>query len=185
VSVEAVAPESGNFGWCDHFKRLLLRMEEPLIKYKRGQRGTDRKNGPARPGRITASEYRYAVEQALRYRRPRAVLIDEAQHLAKMASGRRLLDQLDVIKSIASQTNTVHVLCGTYELLALRNLSGQLSRRSLDVHFRRYWAEQAHDRRAFLAVLRSFERQLPLSKQPDLVAEWEYLYEGIPPAFLR
>src|SRR5690348_2010787 len=129
-------------------------MDEPLIKYKCGQRGTDRKNGPARPGRITASEYRYAVEQALRYRRPRAVLIDEAQHLAKMASGRRLLDQLDVIKSIASQTNTVHVLCGTY------------------------WAEQAHDRRAFLAVLRSFERQLPLSKQPDLVAEWEYLYEG-------
>ena len=53
-----------------------------------------------------------------------------------------------------------------------------MSRRSLDIHFRRYRAEEAQDRKAFLAVLRSFERQLHLSKQPDLVAEWEYLYEG-------
>ena len=54
-------------------------------------------------------------------------MIDEAQHLGKIASGRRLLDQLDVIKSIANQTKTVHVLFGTYDLLAFRNLNGQLS----------------------------------------------------------
>jgi len=36
---------------------------------------------------------------------------------------------------MANQTKIVHVLLGTYELLALRNLSGQLSRRSLDIHF--------------------------------------------------
>ena len=71
--------------------------------------------------RAIGAEYQHAVERALAFRRPAAVLIDEAQHLAKMGSGRRLADQLDVIKSLANRTKTVHVLMGTYELLAFRN----------------------------------------------------------------
>jgi hypothetical protein len=104
-------------------------------------------------------------------------MIDEAQHLAKMASGRRLLDQLDVIKSIANQTRIVHVLFGTYDLLSFRNLNGQLSRRSLDVHFPRYRAESASERQVFINVLGCFARHMPLPEAPDLAAEWEFLYE--------
>src|SRR5258708_15282019 len=106
------------------------------------------------------AEWQDVVEQALRYRRPAAVLVDEAQHLAKMTSGRRLLDQLDVIKSIANRTGTVHALFGTYDLLAFRNLSGQLSRRSVDVHFCRYRVDNTEDRKTFLNVLCSFDRQI-------------------------
>ena len=177
VSVEAMAPESGNFSWRDLFKRLLQRLDEPLIEYKRDLR-TELSSLRAlvRPNPTTA-QCRYGVEQALQFRRPVAVMIDEAQHLAKMASGRRLLDQLDVIKSLASQTRTVHVLFGTYDLLAFRNLNGQLSRRSVDIHFAHYHAEIADERQAFISVVRSFARQLPLPILPDLVSEWEFLYE--------
>src|SRR5579872_4364219 len=35
VSVEAMAPESGSFSWRDLFKRLLQKLDEPLIEYKR------------------------------------------------------------------------------------------------------------------------------------------------------
>jgi hypothetical protein len=84
---------------------------------------------------------------------------------------------LDVIKSIANRTGTVHVLFGTYDLLAFRNLSGQLSRRSVDVHFCRYRAGNAVDRKIFMNVLGSFERQMPLPEPPELVANWEFLYE--------
>jgi len=94
-----------------------------------------------------------------------------------MGSGRRLSAQLDVIKSLANRTKTVHVLIGTYELLAFRNLSGQLSRRSVDIHFHRYRVDDPADTKAFRTVLRSFEQQLPLAQPPDLVNEWEYLYE--------
>jgi hypothetical protein len=45
------------------------------------------------PSKAVGTEYRYAVEQAVRYRRPVAIMIDEAQHLGKIPSGRRLLDQ--------------------------------------------------------------------------------------------
>jgi hypothetical protein len=104
-------------------------------------------------------------------------MIDEAQHLGKIPSGRRLLDQLDVIKSIANQTKTAHVLFGTYDLLAFRNLSGQLSRRSIDVHLARYRAEISEDRQTFVNVVRSFEEELPFEDRPDLLSDWEFLYE--------
>ena len=177
VSVEAVAPDSGSFSWGDHFKRLLQEIDEPLMDYKRDAEARSISlRSPARP-KPTTGDYRYPVEQAIRFRRPAAVMIDEAQHLAKIPSGRRLLDQLDVIKSIANRTQTVHVLYGTYDLLAFRNLNGQLSRRSVDVHFPRYRVEVADDRKAFISVLRSFAQQLPLAETPDLASDWEFLYE--------
>jgi hypothetical protein len=129
------------------------------------------------PSRAVGTDYRYAVEQAIRHRRPVAVMIDEAQHLGKIGSGRRLLDQLDVIKSIANQTNTVHVLFGTYDLLALRNLNGQLSRRSIDVHLTRYHAELPEDRQVFINTVQTLEKELPFPDASDLVSNWEYLYE--------
>jgi RecA/RadA recombinase len=181
ASVEAVAPESGSFNWRDHYRRLLHQLDEPLIDYKvnRCPDGRYAQEG-ARfmpPSRAVGTEYRYAVEQAIRHRRPVAVMIDEAQHLGKIGSGRRLLDQLDVIKSIANQTNTVHVLFGTYDLLALRNLNGQLSRRSIDVHLARYHAEIPEDRQVFINTVQTFEKELPFTDASDLVSNWEYLYE--------
>lgn len=104
------------------------------------------------------------------------MLIDEAQHFTKMASGRRLSDQLDCLKSLASLTGCVHVLIGTYELLPCRNLSAQLSRRSIDMHFRRYRADDADDAIAFQRVIYSFQRHLPLAQEPGLWRDWEFCY---------
>jgi hypothetical protein len=177
VGVEAVAPESGRFSWSDHFRRLLLAMNEPLTERKRDPESLYVRQCSTFGSKATIAEYRYALEQALRFRRPAAVMIDEAQHLSKMASGRRLLDQLDVIKSIANQTRIVHVLFGTYDLLSFRNLNGQLSRRSLDVHFPRYRVESASECQVFVNILRSFAHHMPLPEPPDLAAEWEFLYE--------
>lgn len=42
VSVEAVAPDTGNFSWRDHFKRLLDVMREPLVAYKLDTKGRPR-----------------------------------------------------------------------------------------------------------------------------------------------
>ena len=156
VSTEVVPPEMGRFRWRDYFSRLLAAMNEPLIDFKT-LRGTARiRVLNTLPSPVGGIELGYAVEQALRHRRPPVVFVDEAQHHARIASGRRLSDQLDVIKSIANRTETVHVLLGTYELLAFRNLSAQLSRRSMDLHFQRYRAESAEDRQVFRSVLLTF-----------------------------
>ena len=113
VGLEAVAPDSGNFSWKDDYRRALRALEEPLIDHKidyatrhvcRNQSGE-----LAIANRVGSPELRQAMEQALRQRRPAALLIDEAQHLTKIASGRRLGDQLDRLKSLASLTG-----CGSY-----------------------------------------------------------------------
>jgi hypothetical protein len=80
------------------------------------------------------------------------------------------------MKAIANRTGTVHVLLGTYELLPFRNLSAQLSRRCLDLHFQRYRADSAADRQIFQSVLLTFQKQLPFESD-DLPAMWEFLYE--------
>jgi len=71
----------------------------------------------------------------------------------------------------------MHVLVGTYDLMVFRNLSAQLSRRSIDVHFSRYHATNEADVRAFKSVLWSFQRNLPLEEEPDLLQHWKYCYE--------
>lgn len=183
VGVEAVAPESGNFNWKDYYTRALLALEEPLIERKTGMDSNVRSLQREGGGRlqmthaVAVAELRRALEQCLSHRRPRAFIIDEAQHLKKMASGRRLLDQMDTLKSLAAMTGTIHVLIGTYELLGLADLSAQLSRRSLEIHFPRYALERAEDRLAFQSVLLTFQRHLPLSEEPDLTGHCEYFYE--------
>jgi energy-coupling factor transporter ATP-binding protein EcfA2 len=180
VGIEATPPESRSFSWRSHFKRLLMEMNDPLVDCKRRMPSADRtpQMMPAYPNdRGVTADYHYAVEQALRYRRPSAVLIDEAQHLFALASGRSLEDQFNVLKALANRCNTVHVLCGTYDLLRIRNLSGQLSRRSIDIHFPRYDVAKVADRRTFGKILQTFAKQMPLPDQPDLTRHWEYLYE--------
>jgi len=83
---------------------------------------------------------------------------------------------MDAIQSMASFTETRHGLFGTYELLQFRNLSGQLSRRSIDIHFPRYKTENAEDIRDFQRVLKSFSLAMPLQETPDLEKRWDYVY---------
>jgi energy-coupling factor transporter ATP-binding protein EcfA2 len=181
VAVEAAAPDNGNFSWRDHYRRALLALNEPMLDRKLKPNSVhlmcDSHAQHLLGPRSAAVELRHALELAILQRRPAAILVDEAQHLTRIASGRRLADQLEVIKSLANCTQTVHILLGTYDLLRLRQLNGQLGRRSLDIHFSRYSAESQADLRIFKNIILTFQERLPLDEQPDLVPLWDLLYE--------
>ena len=155
---------------------MLAQMREPLIDHKLNacrsgaERAANGRYTGCPRGDATGYQLQQSFENAIRHRRPAAVIIDEAQHLARMACGRKLSDQLDVIKSIASRTQTVQVLIGTYELLAFRNLSGQLSRRSVDLHFLRYRAEEQTDVRSSRALCSRSRRNSRLAVNSTCVA---------------
>jgi energy-coupling factor transporter ATP-binding protein EcfA2 len=188
VSIRLATPTSGNFDWKDYFKRLLLALEEPLVDYKVDMDGW---NGPSPNGigndrsnmhlissdRPGTRPMRFASEQTLRHRRPLAVLLDDAQHFGVISSGRKLLDQLNIIKSLADESQVTHVLCGTYELIPFRHLNGQLSRRSIDIHFGRYHIDDERSRQEYINLLYTFQQHLPVPKAPDLVSRWDYFYE--------
>ncbi len=164
AGIEAIAPEFRNFDWKDFYVRALMALKEPMIEKKISR--TDSK-----------LKLRLALESALKNREPDAFFVDEAQNLGKVTSGRQLRDQTDCIKSLANITQTQFVLCGTYELLVLRNLSGQVCRRSTDIHLPRYFAEFDNDRQAFQAVLSTFQSYLPLPDAPNLLENWDFCYE--------
>ena len=180
VSVEASAPETGAFNWRDHYIKCLTELRDVLIFNKLEDDDCDICRGKgylSNNPRVSAPSFRHALEHALVHRRPVGFFIDEAQHLTKMSSGRRLLDQMDIIKSISNCTRIPHVLFGTYDLLALRNLNGQLSRRNSEIHFARYKADDRKDLAEFKKVMRSFEQLLPVIEQPCLETQWEFIYE--------
>ncbi|WP_198648725.1 TniB family NTP-binding protein, partial [Cyanothece sp. BG0011] len=112
-----------------------------------------------------APALRRALENSLSHRKPDVFFIDEAQHMGKMSSGHKLQDQLDCLKSLANMTTILHCLLGTYELLTFRNLSGQLSRRSVDIHFPRYQVDNPDDIQAFKSVLLTFSTSNALSSR--------------------
>jgi AAA domain-containing protein len=162
VCIDATAPTTGRFDWVDYYRAVLIALGDPFASGR---------------AYIRTRDLRAAMERALRLRTTTAILVDEAQHLAKVASGRKLQDQLDRLKYLGQYTGVVHVLLGTYELRAFRTVNAQLGRRSLDVHFPRYDATQANDRVVFRSTLWSFQRNLPLIVEPELKdTEWEYLY---------
>ncbi len=179
--MEAASPDTGNFSWKDYFTRALIAADEPMLADKitydvrgfhrdgRGQLVIERN--------VTVLDLRRVFEKCLQQRCPRAFIVDEAQHLKKMTSGRRFLDQMDTLKSLANMTSTVHVLVGTYDLLGLMNLNAQLARRSVEIHFPRYHIDQPEDLKEFKKLLRTFQRHLPLAKEPDLESHYAYFYE--------
>jgi energy-coupling factor transporter ATP-binding protein EcfA2 len=181
ASVEAVVQKSGIFNSKDHIKRCLFALNEPLIEHKidYGTRGIYRNNSGqiVIESKVIETDLGWALEQALKHRKPKIFFLDEAHHMLMVASGRKLTDLPEAIKSLANRTGVVHGLVGTYELLTLHDVGDQLSRRSVYLHFPRYHADIEQDREVFQSVVWGFQLRMPLQQEPDLVSHWDYCYE--------
>ncbi|NJO59368.1 MAG: AAA family ATPase [Richelia sp. RM2_1_2] len=181
TSVEAVVQKSGIFNSKDHIKRCLFALNEPLIDHKidYGTRGIYRnsKGQVVVESKVIETDLGWALEQALKHRKPKVFFIDEAHHMLMLASGRKLTDLPEAIKSLANRTGVMHGLIGTYELLTLHDVGDQLSRRSVYLHFPRYHADIAKDREIFQSIVWGFQLHMPIVKEPDLISHWDYCYE--------
>jgi len=185
--LEARPPDGGTFNRADYYRSALTQLGEAyyqqwsLVDIRADQTWETKTASRGRGAAAQfhdAPELRRALEEALARRGVRAVIIDEAQHLMKVASGAKLLDQLDWLKSMTNMTGVVHVLIGTYDLLDFRNLNGQAARRGQDLHFPRYQFQHEADRRAFQGALHSLLQQIPLDvDRQDLMNQWFYCYE--------
>ncbi len=161
-SITVAGGDTSRFDWPTYYRAVLRGLHDPFVDGKKA--------------RIPTRELREAMEAALLHRKPIAVIVDEAHHLAKAASGRRLQDQLDHLKYFENLTGVSHILVGTYELRPFRKVNAQLACRSIDVHFPRYDATKEEDAQMFRSVLWALQRQLPVAEEPHLVEHWEFLY---------
>lgn len=174
ISMKCPAPAGGAFSWSEFLVRALTALQEPGPADK-----VVVPDDPRLPIEATrwrnVGDLRRAFESAVIARKPPAIFVDEAGHLARVGTGERLMAQLDFIKSLADATDAVFVLVGTYDLLALRNLSGQLGRRCQEVHLARYLVDDPGDERSFRSVINTFAQQLPMDASILLErSDWVY-----------
>jgi hypothetical protein len=179
-------PESGNPTWVDVYTSYLLGGSEPdsLVdkKIDFGVKGILQgdSGGVVVDRGLQVARLRRAVEKLVKYRKPQATFADEAQHFGKVGAGgaRRMLDQMDVLKSLSDTTKTMHVLAGNYDLRTLLAVSDQLIRRDRQIHMPRYKYDNNDDLQEFANVLHTFSRFVPIAEPLDFVSDLEYFYEG-------
>ncbi|GAC1405605.1 MAG: ATP-binding protein [Ktedonobacteraceae bacterium] len=163
ASITAPEPGSGRFEWVEFYQPVLRQLGNPFV------------DNPTHP--IRARQMREALLAAYLERKPLAIIVDEAHHLAEAARGSRLQSQLNHLKNFENLTGVSHILVGTYAMRPFRKVNAQLACRSVDVHFSRYDMTKEEDCQVFRSVLWALQRQLPVEEEP-LLAErhWEFLY---------
>lgn len=171
---------SATRSWRGPFTTMLRGMDEPMI----GSKVAYKKSDLGRPGQVlvdrntTVDGLQDALENCFRYRRTRTFLLDEAHHVFRGVGGAdRMLAQMDILKSLANRTGVTLVLFGTYELMPILDLSDQVIRRAYKLHLARYRINAAADAQQFLGVLSAFQAALPIPSEPDLLSDYEYMYE--------
>lgn len=180
ASLNAVAPNGSSFNWKDFYVRLLERHGDVLTQRKMlVPRQHDLFEGMSAPlplERSTTEALRRASEKCLKYRKTKVLIIDEAHHILMVNDQKRLEFQFESLKSLTIESGVVIVLVGTYKLLAIRDQSGQLVRRSEIVHFPRYNLRHKEDHVYFMNALIELQRQLPLPTMPNLKANARHFF---------
>lgn len=174
VYVEAKDNGVASPGFKELYKDILEELQEP---------GLDRKklivedSGylKARPNsKESTATLRRVLENALRFRKTKVLVIDEAAHLLKLGKG---ISPMDALKSLANTTGTKLVLVGSFDLLKLVTSHGQIARRTAIINFERYHQDRAEDRASLKGVLSQLMRKWPCADVPNFVAVSDHLME--------
>jgi len=160
VYVEARASGEDDFSWRLFYLSVLEQLDTELDmpKYHFGiDADSGRMVRSTKPKDRSLAGLRTTVERALRYRKTRFLVIDEAAHMIHQTRRNRLEIQLDTVKSLANQAGVQIVMVGSYDLFQLMSLSGQLARRTHVLHLERYRQDVDSDVRAFRACVQKFQ----------------------------
>jgi hypothetical protein len=166
---EVKNPEMGVYRWRDFYIRALEAAHEPLI---------DRKLKGSGPN-ATEDGLRRAYESVLINRKPRAHHVDEAHHWLKIANPSSMVRQMSCVKSLANMSRTIHVLYGTYDLLALGEPDEQLDRRIKFVPLLRYKEADGPYKKILANLISKFGDQAEIDIERELI----YIYNhtlGLP-----
>jgi hypothetical protein len=184
VTISAVPPNSSGFSWKDFYIRLLTGQHEPLVDRKlllprQSELFPDQALVGRSLERCVSDTLRRSVEEYFRHRRTKFLVVDEAHHMLLVNGRQRLECQFESLKSLTIQTGVTILLVGTYRLLDILEQSGQLTRRSHVVNFRRYDIRDPNDRKGFRMVLAYLEQRMSEivpTRLSESIKDVEYFY---------
>ena len=182
VTVTAVPPIGSTFNWKDFYIRLLTGQNEPIVDRKLlipNQRALfpDHPLHPQPLQQSTTDALRRSVEEYLRLRKVKLLIIDEAHHMLLVNNSRQLECQFESLKTLTMVTGVTILLIGTYRLLDILDQSGQLTRRSQVVNYPRYDMRKNSDRENFRKTLGFLELKMSEHVPTQLIAQADYFYQ--------
>lgn len=182
VTVNAVPPNGNAFNWKDFYIRLLTGQSEPLVDRKlvvprQASLFLDHPLEATSLQRSTSDALRRSMEEYLRLRKTKFLIIDEAHHIFLTGNKQKMECQFESLKSLTIETGVTILLVGTYRLLDILDQSGQLTRRSQVVNFPRYDMRKSEDLKNFRKVLGYLEQRLSLHIPTRLDNHAEYFYK--------
>ncbi len=174
LKVTAKAPVNGVFGWKHFFEQLLNAAQEILVEYKVAFEppGWWPKSASLRTFALLESYH-----QVLFFRRPLAVLIDEAHHIAIGARNRESRLQIECVKTLARESATVHFLFATHDVIKLLDVSEQVARSAQIVHLDPYDAADIEERRQFMEFTIKLIRALPIPLASSQRRRYAYFHK--------
>jgi hypothetical protein len=180
IKFEVPEPGPRQFAWSTFYMEPLAQLNDPLIGRK-AEVICDGGVTKVKPNTSKASvaALQKALLRGLELRRTRVVIIDEAAHLLGHAHGEDLLNVTNALKHMANGKTTL-VLSGSYDLLKLMRLNGQLCRRTCVVHFDRYrnTKDGSPDATAFGNSLDQLQKAIPTVSKPNLIPYASALQEA-------
>ncbi len=183
--IEAKAPENGGYGWARHYSDALRALQVPMIarirafEHQPGQLPLWPALAP-----VPSKHYNHstaglqdAVESALNKRRPLAFFIFEAQRLLLSCSSDSLEVRAEVIRGMAKRCKVVHVLVGTDDLHALREVNTDMLSGGHQIYIPRYDIAQKEHVASFQSALKTLLLQMPVPETPiELMTRWRQCY---------
>ncbi len=146
--------------WSNLYLSILKKLDRPL--------------SDDLPKRHRTDELRYETYGALEEQKTKVLIIDDAQNIIPGASREWASRQLDHLGNLI-ELDIVIIMAGTYELLKVSELSGQIRYQSTGINFSRY-NNEIQDLKVFRNILMELQRRVPVQTMPDFMAHFDYLY---------
>lgn len=174
LGVNAAPPSGASFNWKDFYARILERNGDILLNQKislngQGEMFANAFNQPVEGS--TADALRRSLEKNVKQRKTRYLIIDEAHHILMVNDLERLEYQFEMLKSLTIETEITIILIGTYNLLDIRDYSGQLVRRSEILPMNRYDLNIKEDVVEFASTFETLISKMPLKIMPKFTPQ--------------
>ncbi len=174
-SVEAYANGDVRHGFKGLFRSMHEQLAEPGCEQKAPVLLVDGKVVMQPTSKLTIDSQRRILEAALKRRRVRVGVIDEAAHLLRFAKEAVVMETL---KSLSNTSGTKWVLVGSFDLFDLIAEDGQVARRANILCLERYHINKEEDRKIYEDIVGKLQAKWPSSDVPNFVAISDALLEA-------
>jgi energy-coupling factor transporter ATP-binding protein EcfA2 len=179
IYVEAPVHSSSSFAWKDFYLRVLDALYEMgnIKVYGQPRVAGDEKGRVISSRSRTEQDIRKDVERRLQDLSTVYILIDEIQHIFKYG-GKTGEKNLDILKSLANITSCRIVGFGTYESSFSIERSAQLARRTKNIEFPSYDANDKESWKNFTSAYMGLLAHVPMQLDKSLGSESEAMFIG-------